>query len=541
MVELPHLTWFDQIPLADLWLSGTIKIQDLFTKYGEHGMLGTNILYLVNTSLFHGSTMFDVIINDINVIICGFCIIFLTQKSLAQNNKFKVLIAISQCIFLFSGMQGSSGGMETQVRLGLLFLLLSMVLIDKEFRQKDVSWKRLVGICLFIFLSINVFGTLYSFAGLPLIWIIMLFYIVKKQGRVTHFVISAACVVTIPIYIFEYRLMTAEGMRSLGGNRLLEIFNLPNFFKGLCAWNANAVLGWAYHESNGYSSNLYLAIGATILVITVLCIYLFISKKMYEKTWIPLMCIVYAFGVYVLVFLGRSNDWEWFSSEWYNVHLKLSCASCVWILAYSINSQINKLITLAGGIFLIIGCGIYGNMCAITRAPHVRAYYIEKQKYLFVENIDNMPVDNDGITPLLHDLDVTITGINILKKWNLSVYQFWDSYNASPDNTGKEPVKYIQGKYDDGWAEDIVVIQINSLDVTNIIIQYYSLADQTLTVSFNDNSDDISININEGNGWFEIPCSASDNLTITLSSTHIEQLNPPDLRMASYYIEHTSY
>ena len=51
MVEVPHLSWFSQVLMADQFFSGELEFFDLFDSGGEHGMLANNIIYLVNTSL----------------------------------------------------------------------------------------------------------------------------------------------------------------------------------------------------------------------------------------------------------------------------------------------------------------------------------------------------------------------------------------------------------------------------------------------------------------------------------------------------------
>lgn len=69
MLELPFLTWFDQLPLIDKLYTKELSLSDLMNTYGEHGMFGTNLLFLLNCGVFNMSTLFDVYLNDINVII----------------------------------------------------------------------------------------------------------------------------------------------------------------------------------------------------------------------------------------------------------------------------------------------------------------------------------------------------------------------------------------------------------------------------------------------------------------------------------------
>ena len=432
MIELPHLTWFDQIPLADKYYSGTLTWNDIFSKYGEHGLLANNLLYLLNVILFHGTTLFDVAINDINVIVCGVLFINLTIKTV-NSEKIAYLCIFGESIYMFGTMQSSSGAMETQVRLGIMFFLIAMYVVDKELRETTSDISHLILTIFVIFISINVFGTLYSFAGVPLIWLIVILKYLKSQKiNMRDIIISCTYAITIPFYIVEYHLFSGKGLSGLNGFNI-SMLNPYNFIKCLSAWCANGALGWAYHESAAYNSTTYLTIGFLILVIIVVGVVLYCKFKLYTKTLIPVMGIVYGFGVYVMVYLGRSSAYDWFANEWYNVHIKMMLASTIWIygLILSIQHQhkISCIITCCICVCALLGTE--GNICELKRVPYVRDYYSDKQKYLFITNPEDMPVDENGQTPLLHSLNVTMNSIEILRKYNLSVYQYWTAFEES--------------------------------------------------------------------------------------------------------------
>lgn len=530
MIELPHMTWFDQIPLADKYFSGDIRISDLFSRYGEHGMLANNLLYLFNVIFFHGVTLFDVFINDLNVVICGVIIVYCTLRSL-EFRKNSILWITAESIFMFSCMQASSGAMETQVRLGILFFLLAMVSVDRELQDEDIHKMRLLGTIVLIILSINVFGTLYSFAGVPLIWVITFFYALqKKKSKKKNLIISGTYLATIPMYIIEYRWFDLFN-GDISGERIS--LSPIVIIKSIFAWYANGVLGWAYHESADYSSKLFLIIGFCVFAATVISVVLFFESKMYEKTWLPLMMIVYSIGVFAMVYLGRATEWEWLSNEWYNVHIKVSIAATIWIYGYCCNPKI-----LAGGALVFLSIlGIVGNAYGIKRAPSVHSYYMEKQKYLFVDDAGDMPVDEEGQTPLLHSLDATMTSISILKKYNLSVYQYWDSFIECPTTgvIGNE-IKYLSGRFDDGWVEQDVTFVLNTNQATQLQIDYFSQAEQNIDILVDDVSSGDTVHLMPGANDFMISCTPNSTMTITLHSDYSSQLEAPDERVASYVI-----
>lgn len=534
-VELPYSTWFDQMPLADLYYTGKMRVHDLFSRYYEHGMLANNIIYLINIILFHGITLFDIYLNSLNVIIAGWVLAYSTMK-IMDSRKDIIFWLIAEFIFMFSLFQGSAGGMDTQVRMGLLFFILTMVMVDRELCQDNCSRLHFFSTICMIVLSINVFGTLYSFAGVPCVWIIVLYKRVaigKVKRR--HIIISLVYLLTIPVYLIEYGgLGGTPG--NLGVGRSLSNFYPIEIIKGLAAWYANGVLGWSFHESHVYREAMFLAVGAMVFVITVVSVVLFVRLEMYKKTWLPLMFIVYPFGVFALVYLGRATGWDWFSNEWYTVHLKISAAAVIWIYAYSYDRIKRFKAGIVGVCILVVAFGIIGNYYTVKRAPAIHNYLVEKQKYLYIDNPSDMPVDETGSTPLLHSLDVTMNSIEIMRKYNLSVYQYWDAYKAcSTIRLSDNVVKYISGRYDDGWCEQEMTFLIHTGDISKLEVSYMTQSQQNITITINDRYEK-TIQLYEGEGVFDIPCSSNIDMRVILKSDYAAKLTDPDQRVASYLL-----
>lgn len=545
MIELPHMTWFDQYPLADRWLSGQLQIGDLFSKYGEHGLLANNILWLINVTFFHGTTLFDVWLNIVNVILSTFILIYCTLK-IVDKSKWNVLWIGAEALFMFICTQASSGGMETQVRLGLLLSIITFILLDEEFKNREITDKKHFILTLVtIVLSVNVFGTLYTFAGVPLVWLIVIFECIRhKQIIKKHLIIAGTYLGTIVAYVVEYDLISFFQNNSSGeGGGIVQnliamvmhpVITLECFF----SWCANGVFGWAYYSSPLYNSTVWLAMGALVFIIICLSIVFFFNSRMYEKTWTPLLCIVYSFGVLVMVYLGRAGTWEWFANEWYTVHVKVALvgAICIYAYVFKRNNKI-KIFSIVSVVFLCI-LGSVGNYCAVNRAEDVHNYYAGMQKYLYVNDKEEMPVDEiSGNTPLLHSLDATMNSIEIMKKYNLSVYQYWNAYIECPTTViSNNEIKYLSGWYDDGWVEKNSTIELYTKNASRIRFSYTSLQQQNVKVIINGVELEDLIKIEVGESYFDIPCSPGEQLEIELQSDTEFELSPPDERICSYLI-----
>lgn len=442
MTEVPHLSWFDQLPIADAWFQSRLTWRDLIASYhgGEHGMFANHVLYLINVIFFQGSTKFDVYLNDLNVIVTG-AICMACSYRMLKHSKSCLFYLAAEALFLFSFVQGSSGAMETQVRLGMLSFLVTMVFVDRELRDGAAqSRKHLYVTLLLAASSILVFGTLYSFAGVPLVWLLVLLaYSRHREGQKRKLAIAAVYALSVPGYLLEYRIFgfMQDAVQERAGvlqNLGYALSHPVNTLKCLLAWYANGVMGWAYHESGQYTTEGWMLFGVLACVFLLFAVVLFFRCRMYEQTWLPLMCIVYSFGVFWLVLLGRETQWEWFSSEWYSVHMKIAYAGAVWIIGYTHSRQKEtwKKAVCLGCVLLLCACSCLGNAAAVKRAPDVYLYYKNMQKYLFVEDEKWMPVDAAGNTPLLDTLEETMDAIAVLKKYRLSVYKYWDAYENCP-------------------------------------------------------------------------------------------------------------
>lgn len=541
MVEAPSLSWFRQIRMADQFFSGDLGITDLFSSFGEHGMLACNVIYLLNVSLFHGMTKFDVILNDINVIITGSIIVYGIICTIGGEWEKRICIMIAS-LFMFTCMQGSSGAMETQVRLGLLFFIIACSAVDKELHMQQYHKnKHLIKTLLLMFLSINVFGTMYSFAAIPLVWAIIFYNSWKNRQLLKNQVmVAAGYFIFIIIYIFEYKILVDSHRNESIFDVAIQLFTHPvETLKCICSWCANGILGWGYHESATYNGKTWLVVGGIVFLMVLFSVALFFITKMYLETWIPLLFITYCFGVMVMVFLGRNSGWEWFANEWYNVHLKLLYAGTVWIYIYVWDQKKGRsrfLCLACSGFFCV--CSIVGTKYCLQRAPYVHAYYENMQKYLFVDDPQDMPVDEDGNTPLIASLDTTMEGIRILREHNLSVYRYWDAYEACPSTAPVgDSIKYVSGRYDDGWAEKECSFSMKRKDAEKIKVSCYALHTQELTIVVNGKKLEDSVVLQEGESEFFIPCLSSDEVVnIKIKSDYSEQLAPPDTRRCSYMI-----
>lgn len=485
MMELPNQSWFDFLPIVNKYFDHSLKFTDMLYRYCEHGMFGYNIILLINVYLFHLTTMFDVYLNVFIVIIAGFLFVYSIKKHLDDKNISYLIGVILIAINQFTFIQKASGAMETQVRLGILFFIISTIFVNDVFiNYKNLTNKKILIVYLLIIISINVFGTFYNFAGLPAICIAGILLIIKKNTpRLKIGSIIICYLLATIIYIFEYDIFGSNGAVNSSSqiNNIISIFKHPiENFKALLGYNGCGIFGSAVFLDGKISNDIYLIIGIIITLIVFFALYQYFKLKMYTITYLPVFLIAFSFGVFIFVIIGRANyDWTWCLNEWYIVNSKIQYIGVIYILIYyyqnSSKSYIRKYIFYIFSLaFFIIAAA--GNFYEIKRAPNIEAYFKEKQPYLFAESKEELPVDENGMTPLLASADMTYQSIEILRKYGLSVYRYYPIYEKY-----KQEIKIVdsilyngkvlesKGYYEDKWigkeAELIVYTDLGGLSL----------------------------------------------------------------------------
>lgn len=127
---------------------------------------------------FHLNTLVDVYIHLFFLILLSAIAIYLVYKkknispndSSYSSNLLFWIIAFT----MFSVSQQAAGGMDTQVRLGIYSFLLATILIDRYYFDKIKKNNiKLIVIFIMLILSVNVFGTFYSLAWVPGIYMLI--------------------------------------------------------------------------------------------------------------------------------------------------------------------------------------------------------------------------------------------------------------------------------------------------------------------------------------------------------------------------------
>jgi hypothetical protein len=435
-VNVVWLSWFSHIPLVEKYFSHTLRLKDFITRYGEHGMLGYNFIFIFNLIFFKLNTLFDAYLNVFVVFLTAIIVYKNYKETINFNSSLLNKIFFIPLIFiLFSVTQQSSGSMETQVRIGLLCFLFTCFLINNYLFKKKPN--KLFEIIIFLIISINIFGTLYSLAWVMGIFLALLIksYKDKKIDKNCVFIILSI-IILFSLYLFEYNFFPESSIKNSPSilKCILLILTHPiDYSKWLFAYLGSSTLGRTLLEDRIIKYEfIFLLNGIFIFCLYIYTFCIFLISKMYKKTYLPIIMLCYTFFVGVLIMIGRQYAWDWGTNYWYAVHTKFGIAACIWILIFKIKSKISltkkqklKFFIVNNYpnlilIFIVTLSLIFSDLGDWRRAPYVKIWYKSKISYIYKPN--PLLIDSNGLTPLYFPLKSTLEYIDILKKHHLNVF-----------------------------------------------------------------------------------------------------------------------
>lgn len=463
------------IPFLDKYFRGSLELPNLLHRFGEHGMLGYNLLLLINAKYFQFTTYFDFIVNYINIIIECAILIYYAEKNIKYKNFYYYFGIFIIIIDMLNIMQGTSISMETQVRLGPTFFLFGTIYFDKIIIRNNFSKFDLYALIILNIISINIFGTLYIFAMIPLTLIIIISLYFKGNNRRKVGLKLFLIYTLLPfIYLVQYGFLNASEKHETMSGAIAGLFfwieHPKDILLSVLIYYGSSILGWAPLANKVLISiNTYLFIGLLVVTIQIYAVSLFFKNKIYKESYLPIILQSYSFFVLIMIMIGRwkSGDpqWMWPGSYWYQFHTKFSVVGAVLVFMIVASSgqrslKYNKLIISGALVTLSFGL-VIGSISAYIRAPHERVWRENIEKYLNYD-IEDIPLIN-GLTPFIVSKEMTESGLKTLRDNKLLVFS-----NPKPEPL-ISPAEILPGDpmlfgmyYSDGWITKKIKFRINT-------------------------------------------------------------------------------
>lgn len=432
-----HLPWFFHAPMIENYFEGELSLADLRRPFAEHGMFGYNLILLLNLEFFRLNTLFDAYFN----VLIAVAIAALTAHAYARTfpatrrKWLPVGLFAPIALVLFSVTQGSSGAMETQVRLGTLAFFFISWWADRALLGKTDPRPARSVICAvaLIFGLTMLFATFYSFAWLPgLIALGLYAAIVRPERRPLAGAIIVAVILAIPLYFFFHEIKPNLLPSSASpGERLVYLT------QSLLGTLSSASLGRTAWETGYIGDRGLLGNGVLVALAYLYACWLWLRRGMPRLTWLPILMMASSVGVGLLVAIGRAAiaDWTWGTSYWYLVHTKFGLAGCLWIFAYVLGEnsrrawssgpatfrlpRFSSFVSLTAVVFLS-GSLAFANYVDWQRAPLMRHWFEAKVPYAFARG--PLPLDAQGMTPFHAPPGETLEALRIFRKYRLTFF-----------------------------------------------------------------------------------------------------------------------
>ena len=503
-------TMFDFLWLPEKFHEGTLSLGDFRFHYGEHGMMGYSLLYLLNTLFFNLSMRFEILLNTILVILNGIVACIIYCKTLEKRNFLFYIGFALIVLVMFSPTQGFHSGMSIQIRLGITLAFITLFYSEKIYQSEKSSISSYILLYVLLVLSYIVFGTFYTFSWIAAIIFIytsrMIYEKVKKvQNRNDAYYIEIAIMfICVVVYFLFYRPSIGNQLSKNNENVFVFILNL---FKFITVSMGSATLPWDAVADGHLSKNILLLNSLFITIITFIALLLYCITKMWKKTLVPPIMILYSVFTFIQIYLGRADSNIFHSyNSWYNVHTKYMLTAVIWIYFYTvvdsnridIKSNILKPIIVQGisGFLIAIAITLFfiGFIIFSNRVPYLKAWYDRKIPYLIGEYA--LTSDENGSTELLVPYDKAMQGIEILRKYKLNVFRYgniantlqpyvrysgfhdkeingnWIEGNASIiiENNSTATRFFLKGYYPENWPENYITVTINENESTTSVL-----------------------------------------------------------------------
>lgn len=418
------------VPIMDYWkyinalveksYTGGVSFADLYSNNGMHRSPFQLFIFLINVKVFHYNTQIamylGVVVSMIN------CIVFYKViKRISSNEKIANVMGILGVFFFFSlgayELIAQEFALALQIRV-FSFLIL-YIYTDKLLKAWGETYdKRTSCLALYYLLVIDIFGGAFAISLSITVMMILLFDAIYKKIKGNRINIFNYIVLYISLFLgdflYLYGLQVGGTVSaSVGISELIR-----SFFEGLFLAGGSSLFG-TYN-----SHTVLMVLGMIVICCHIICIVLYISKKGYEKTYLPVFLYIYTFGFYCMIFLGRSgNGLDYLTSSRYIIDSLFAILADILVLT-CVLSQCNrkKKYSIALGsimiLFFLVGI-MKTDYEEVKRAPYRKQY--DDNLIQIMLHIDDYTDDELNLFQA-NSPEMVRSGVDIMKKYHLGVF-----------------------------------------------------------------------------------------------------------------------
>ncbi len=408
--------------LVDKFFTKGISFSDLYSNNGIHRTPVQLFLFLLNIVLFHWNTQISIYLGAVILCITA-CVLYKIMKPTFTNKG----IGYYLCIFIMVLTVFTLGSYEILLlEFSTSFALRNLTFITgyywtNKFLENNQKWdSRACYLSMYYIFVICAMGGAYSMGFAASVLFVLFFDFCKKMRKKegvcyrNYVVLSLGVIFGVSLYLYG---VTDLSTGNIGGSfDILQL--LYFFFHGTLIVLGSSLVG------NGLSVEMLTFFGIMVLMIHFICIYLYVSNRIYEITYIPIFMYIYLAIFIVMILMGRNtNGVEYLSASRYICDSSMGIISDVIILSFYLSKS--KIVFVKRKIMSYFLIGI---LCLGTFYADITELKISKYRKIYYDNLIEMMLNlddytDDELTPFQAQMPEQVrNGVMLMKKYRLGIF-----------------------------------------------------------------------------------------------------------------------
>lgn len=482
LVDVPIMdNWVLLAASAEKVINGDLTLQDWFggNASGHHSLDAIPATYFV-VEILRFNTVAINIIGFALSLVCLFVLFRAYKDSMGEKHsvfELPVFLLISIQFFTLGKWEILTQPTSMGFFWRLLMFFGCFVYVSNILVKKTFTIKKTVISFLIILYTVNFGGAGYSAAFLAsIVGVIIVDWIVEfkswdKKRYLCLGGIAFGCILALFTYLgaglLASNVQSSDGVQptSLVG-QLIDLLTGGNFVYAMLYGLTGSIVHVTTVEK--LTALQILMIGSVIFVLTVVSIVLYFKKKIYQRTTLPLIFIIYGYVNIVLIAMSRSGfPFYGTIASRYIFDTLFIPLSIIWIFGLSIMDC--KLRSVMGKctfavmmlpLVLLTMLTIQTNMTEAKIAPHRKTYYLGLQQMIL--NIDEY--EDGALAPFQSAPHFVREGIRVMEKYKLS-------FMADEKNIEEIYQNFKSGISSDGWVEKEAMLHIKTGDTGGICLE----------------------------------------------------------------------
>lgn len=422
------------VPVMDYWryisrltnkiYTSGLSFSDVYNNNGVHHSPIQLILFGLNVKVFHLNTLVEIYLGAIVFCITLIPIYNWYCKHININNKMYWPFLICLMISFFSLSQWEILTLEFSLGFAIrqVIYVFCFLYTEKILRNKEVYGKYVIDFAFVLIVVICSNSAYFVAFGAALSLVIIFDFLSNRMENrrkylPQYIILGGGMFLGLILY---YSLGNVESK----GATIFRIPNLKEIIKGILYIFGSSAVG------DNSNQKFVLILGGMAIVLTVMCVTLYIKKHIYQETYFPIVLLAYGLFQIISIMIGRIGAYsaEYLISSRYSYDTKWIlvadiCIIAIWTTKIDKNVMIVtqdrlKILTIITCLFFILMGILVNNRTEISIAPYRKQYFNNMiEKMIKIETLSD-----DDLADFQADPSDVREGINLMKEYKLGIF-----------------------------------------------------------------------------------------------------------------------